>query len=160
MGARAWLVGFATTTMLVFFVAPSALAQTAPREVIVHLNAPPGVTLEREDGDDWTEVCFAPCDMSFVKRKRYRVGGGIRDSEPFGLRETSPGLAVIVVEPRSRGVHAIGDVLIGIGSAMTFVGVLVVAFGAFEAQCSDGAPAAASGNSCGGNQALAPGIGI
>jgi hypothetical protein len=58
----------------------------------------------------------------FSARSHYRVGGGIRDSLPFTLHETSPGLEVIVVDPRSRGVHAFGDVLIGIGSAMTFIG--------------------------------------
>jgi hypothetical protein len=158
MGARPCFVGFATTTLVALFVAPTALAQTAEREVIVHLNAPPGVTLEREDGDDhWTEVCFAPCDLSFSTRAHYRVGGGIRDSKPFTLHETSPGLEVVVVEPRSRGGHAFGDVLIGIGSAITFAGGVLVMLGALAEHCPDGA---GRGNSCGGIELLTPGLAV
>ncbi len=158
MGARTCFVGFATTTLLAFFFAPSALAQTAEREVIVHLNAAPGVTLEREDGDDnWVEVCFAPCDMPFSTGKHYRVGGGIRDSMPFTLHETSPGLEVIVVDPRSRGVHALGDVIIGIGSAMTFAGGFAIVIGAAFEECPDGG---GRDYSCGPNELLAPGIAL
>jgi hypothetical protein len=156
MGARICFVAFATTTMLAFSAAQPALAQTAEREVVVHLKADPGVTLEREDGDDhWTEVCFAPCDLSFSTRAHYRVGGGIRDSKPFTLHETSPGLEVIVVEPRSRGVHAFGDVLIGIGSAMTFIGAFSALFGAwFQASCEGGN----TRDLCSGDELVVPGV--
>jgi hypothetical protein len=157
MGARICFVAFATTTMLAFSAAQPALAQTAEREVVVHLKADPGVTLEREDGDDnWVEVCFAPCDMPFSTRSHYRVGGGIRDSMPFTLHETSPGLEVIVVDPRSRGVHALGDVVIGIGSAITFAGAFAaVVIGSLAAHCPDGA---GRGDSCGGNELMVPGL--
>jgi hypothetical protein len=142
--------------MLAFFVAPSTLAQTAPREVIVHLEASPGVTLEREDGDDnWVEVCFTPCDLSFSTRAHYRVGGGIRDSKPFTLHETSPGLEVIVVDPRSRGVHAFGDVLIGIGSAMTFIGAFSALLGAWIAESCAGSD---TRDLCSGDELVAPGL--
>ncbi len=142
--------------MLAFFVVPPAHAQTSQRELVVHLEADPGVTLEREDGDDhWTEVCFAPCDLSFSTRAHYRVGGGIRDSKPFTLHETSPGLEVVVVEPRSRGAHAFGDVLIGIGSAMTFIGAFSALLGAWVQESCEG------GNTrdlCSGGELVVPGI--
>ena len=98
-----------------------ARAQMPPREVTVHLEARPDVTLERREDNDWVEVCFAPCDLKFPTLGEYRVGGGIRDSDPFRLRQTSPGLSVVAVDPRSRGAHAAGDVLIGVGSALTAV---------------------------------------
>jgi hypothetical protein len=153
MGVRSC---FATTTMLAFSIAPPAFAQAPPRDVIVHLKAAPGVSLEREDGDDnWVEVCFAPCDMPFSARAHYRVGGGIRDSMPFTLHETSPGVEVIVVDPRSRGVHALGDVFIGSGSAMTFGGALSIFIGAVAEYCPEGG---GRGDSCGRNELLAPGL--
>lgn len=142
-------------TAVAFFLTSPARAQTAAREVTVHLKATPDVTLEREEGDDWVEVCFAPCDLPFSSRARYRVGGGIRDSEPFRLRETQPGLEVIVVEPRSRGAHALGDVFIGIGSAMTTVGLLAAGIGgAISSSCSGGT----TRDSCGGGALVAPGL--
>ena len=155
MGARGCFVAVATT-MLAFFIAPPAPAQTAHREVIVHLNATPDVTLEREDDGDWTEVCFAPCDMPFSARKRYRVGGGIRDSDPFWLRQTQPGLAIVDVDSRSRGLHAFGDVLIGVGSALTFGGLLAAGMGAATANCSSGP----TRDSCGAGHLVAPGLGV
>lgn len=154
MGVRAR--GFGVATMFAFLVAPPAWAQAAPREVIVHLRATPDVTLEREDGDDWVEVCFAPCDMPFSTRGHYRVGGGIRDSEPFRLRETSPGLTVVGIEPRSRGAHAFGYVLIGIGSAMTFGGLLIAGIGASVGNCSGGT----TRDLCTGSEFVAPGLGV
>ncbi len=160
MGARRFFGGFATISTLAIFAARPALAQRAPREIVVHLDAAPGVTLEREDGSDtWTEVCFAPCDLAFSAHAHYRVGGGIRDSMPFTLHETSPGLEVIVVDPRSRGLHAFGDVVIGIGSALTFSGLFSIWIGAIAAHCPDGA---GRGDSCGGtdNILLAPGLTI
>lgn len=146
----------AATSMVALFIAPPAPAQTAHREVVVHLNATPDVTLEREDDGDWTEVCVAPCDMPFSARKRYRVGGGIRDSEPFWLRQTQPGLAIVDVESRSRGLHAFGDVLIGIGSGMIFGGLLAAGMGATTSDCSG----ATTRDSCVGGEFIAPGLGV
>jgi hypothetical protein len=155
MGARVGFVAFATITML-GLAASNANAQTAPRELIVHLDAAPGVTLEREDGDDdWTEVCFAPCDLPFVIGPHYRVGGGIRDSMPFTLHETSPGLEVIVVEPRSRGVHAFGDVLIGVGSAMTFIALFTAAIGGLVQESCEGGE---TRDLCSGGQYVVPSL--
>jgi len=158
MGARNHFVGVATIILPMFLAASPALGQTAEREVVVHLEADPGVTLEREDDDDhWTEVCFAPCDLSFSTRAHYRVGGGIRDSKPFTLHETQPGLEVIVVEPRSRGIHALGDVFIGIGSAMTFIGAFSALFGAwFQASCEGGN----TRDLCSGDELVAPGLSV
>ncbi|HEX7667713.1 MAG TPA: hypothetical protein VF407_24465 [Polyangiaceae bacterium] len=114
-----------------------ARAQMPPREVTVHLEARPDVTLERREDNDWVEVCFAPCDLKFPTLGEYRVGGGIRDSDPFRLRQTSPGLSVVAVDPRSRGAHAAGDVLIGVGSALTAVGALSAFLGAASGGCED-----------------------
>jgi hypothetical protein len=158
MGTGCWSIGFATITMLSSFAEAPAFAQTAEHEIVVHLKAAPGVTLEREDGDDdWTEVCFAPCDMPFSARSHYRVGGGIRDSKPFTLHETSPGLEVIVVDPRSRGIHALGDVFIGIGSAFTFAGGFAIVIGAALEECPD---RGGRDYSCGPNELLAPGVAL
>jgi len=132
MGARICFVAFATTTMLAFSAAQPALGQPAEREVVVQLTAAP-----------------------FSTGKHYRVGGGIRDSMPFTLHETSPGLEVIVVEPRSRGVHAFGDVLIGIGSAMTFIGAFSALLGAwFQASCEGGN----TRDLCSGDELVVPGV--
>ncbi len=79
---QAWLAA-------IFLLLPAAARaddRAEENDVLVHLDAPSSVSLERLDGADWVGVCNSPCDHRVVRNHRYRISGkGIHESEPFDL---------------------------------------------------------------------------
>ena len=97
----------------------------------VHIIAPSTVSLEqRIDGDDWLEVCHAPCDVRLRVDAKYRTHGeGIKASEPFSLVSRDGG-ALIEVTPSSDSAHATALGLLVTGAILVPLGVVTVALGA------------------------------
>lgn len=114
-----------------------AEAQVAPdpaskASVLVHVDAPCSVELQREsrsdsdDGDEFHKECTSPCDAAVPAEGRYRIAGsGVRDSPTFALPKGTAG-DTIVVNPASTLAFAGGIVLISVGGAAASFGAMAV----------------------------------
>jgi hypothetical protein len=105
--------------------------------VMVHLDAPTRVTLERRRDGKWEEVCQAPCDVRLPLDGHYRTHGeGFRISRVFEL-EPVGGRVVLHVEPASSDLGA-GVVVLGVGAAVAGTGVLAFVGAIFAYSGRDG----------------------
>jgi hypothetical protein len=122
------------------FSAHIANAQSArspsqdPDRVVVHIESPGSVDLERETGDRrdpfWV-MCTSPCDARVPASGGYRIGGsGTRASRRFEL-STSSGRETLVVSPASSAAFGIGIGLIVIGAAAIVIGGLAFVWAPF-----------------------------
>ncbi len=119
--------------------APSTpLPMVGPR-VRVHVESKKKVELHRKrDGvggtSGWLHACMSPCDVELPVGDTYKVtGSGILSSSEFHLHEDANHTANVVVDPTSIGGMVIGGLLGGAGAWGAYVGLLMVAIGAGQA---------------------------
>jgi hypothetical protein len=127
-----------------------ALAQSAatpsqiPGRVLVHVESPKPVDLERETGDrrdPFYVACTSPCDEWVPTTGTYRIGGGgTRASRRFELL-ASARRDTVVVSPASSTAFGVGIAAIVVGAAALGIGSL----GLLSASLSDD-PNGSSGN--------------
>ena len=113
-------------------------APTADGTVLVHIDAPQAVSLERRQGQsqNWEHVCVSPCDERASVSAEYRVlGTDLNASKPFMLDATK-GKVVLTVRP---GYHQKAEtgfwVLVG-GGAAVVIGTAVILLGTDTAAAS------------------------
>jgi len=107
-----------------------ALAQPAPSlppgYVLVHVDSPDPVNLERETGDDdkpFYVLCTSPCDAGIPATGGYRIAGeGLRDSSRFELA-AKEGRETVSVSPASRFLFGLGIAAIAAGQVSAALGV-------------------------------------
>ena len=120
-GARqlAAMVGLAWVS-----VAGAALGQSAPAHVVVHIESPTPVDLERETDTapfSFYRECTSPCDEAVPVGGDYRIHAvGVPASRVISLPSGSKQVTVMV-RPGSRLAGATGDVLVVTGVAAMFV---------------------------------------
>jgi hypothetical protein len=134
-----------------------------PGRVLVHIESPGSVDLERETGDrrdPFYVTCSSPCDEWVPASGVYRIGGsGTRASRRFELRANS-GRETLVVSPASSAVFDIGIGLMVVGAAAIAIGGLALVWGPFSegSNGSSGPPYLALGAVGGGLVAEGGGI--
>jgi hypothetical protein len=100
----------------------------APRyEVVLHVEAPPGVVVQQDvtNDDGWQTVCEAPCDKALSTAFNYRVtGGGIKSSSDFTLN-SSLTHENLVVDGASTTAFVLGVVAMAGGVVIAYVGLIV-----------------------------------
>ena len=157
-------------------VAPPApttpLPMVGPR-VRVHVESKKKVELHRKrDGvggtSGWVHACMSPCDVELPLGDTYKVtGSGILSSSEFHLHAEPNHTANVVVDPTSIGGMVIGGLLGGAGGWGAYVGLLMVAIGASQADadCSSrlysgyyGSTSTASYNQCQSQRRTGPGL--
>ena len=130
------------TAFMVFLIRARAGAETpASPRVVVHINSPVVVELQRATGDKrepFYVVCTSPCDESLPVDGAYRVSGdAVRPSRRFALPAGSR-RDVMVVEPRSATVFQVGIALIPIGGVTAGIGGWVALASALGGGGGDG----------------------
>lgn len=136
-GRSAFLVAFSIGVGSARF----ALAQSSPPpsqvpgSVLVHIESPEAVDLERETGDrhdPFDVVCTSPCDEWVPATGRYRIAGsGTRGSRRFELLANA-GRETVVVSPASSTAFGIGIAAIVVGAAAIAIGSLGVLANSFS----------------------------
>jgi len=123
------LVATMAVAIFTLGVARSSVAEPSPgRGVVVHLDSPQSVDLERATGDKrnpFYVVCTSPCDEALPADGEYRISG---DSVRFSRRFVLPDGAsrdVIAVRPASSAAFQIGIALISLGGLSLGIGLLV-----------------------------------
>ncbi len=113
----------------------------------VHMEGNEDVVLEQlSGGGNWRQVCGPPCDRPLPLDPLYRITGpGTRPSKPFQLQADNGQRVVLDVHRASSGGFAGGIVLISLGSAATFVGLIVMLVGAAEQDLGAGGGTLATG---------------
>ncbi|MDB4996472.1 MAG: uncharacterized protein JWM74_3904, partial [Myxococcaceae bacterium] len=153
--------------------APSTpLPMVGPR-VRVHVESKKKVELHRKrDGvggtSGWVHACMSPCDVELPLGDTYKAtGSGIISSSEFHLREEPNHTANVVVDPTSIGGMVIGGLLGGAGVWCAYVGLLMVAIGASQADadCNShlysgyyGSTSTTSYNQCQSQRRTGPGL--
>ena len=128
--------------------APAAPAVKRVPAVLVHIESPRKVTLERRPSDEyeWEEVCTSPCDKLVPASDEYHVvGSGMKASPPFQL-EAQPGQRVVLtIDPASKGWFAVGIVGGIVGAIAGLYGLLLVAAGSLTSDISTTTPGTTTG---------------
>jgi hypothetical protein len=106
-----------------------------PGSVLLHIESPEPVDLERETGDrrdPFYVACTSPCDEWVPATGKYRIAGaGTRASRPFELLAKA-GRETVVVSPASSAAFGIGIAAIAVGgvaAAIGGLGLLSASFG-------------------------------
>lgn len=99
--------------------------RTAEVEVMLHVDSPEVVAIEREDTGE--VVCTSPCDRRVPATARYRIGGS-RPSEPFTL-DARDGAAKLTVTPASKRDFWAGVAALGAGGALVAGGIVALSLG-------------------------------
>jgi hypothetical protein len=98
-----------------------------PSSVLVHIESPEPVDLERETGDrrdPFYVACTSPCDERVPATGRYRIAGrNTRASRRFELRANS-GRETVVVSPASSAAFGVGIGVIVVGAVAVAIGTL------------------------------------
>ncbi len=111
-------------------VAPARVARaqqgppTAEPTVVIHLDSPRAVRLERRAPGDasWQTVCSAPCDMMVVASGDFRVAGDdVPAGSPFAVRGAQGERVNVTVHPSSRTVRTTSAVVAAIGGGVAVV---------------------------------------
>lgn len=133
MAAGGWTTAFLVALLIDASSPRFALAQSSapplpvPGRVLVHIQSPEPVDLERGTGDfsdPFYVICTSPCDAWVPATDSYRiVGSGTRASRRFELlgsaeRET------LVVSPSSASAFGIGIAAIVLGAVTASIGTL------------------------------------
>ena len=117
---------------LVTGAAASAHAQVPTNHI--HIDGPPDVVLELDEGDGWRPLCNAPCHVPIPYATGYRLTGpDIQPSRTFAL---PPQAHLTVASTGSRGLHTLGVVLVPLGSA-AIAASLVLFLSTISYLCSD-----------------------
>jgi hypothetical protein len=99
---------------------PSApIVHDDPSVGIVHaiFDADADVSLEKNDGDEWENMCTGRCEVDLPRANVYRIrGGGIRTSMPFGLTGKENDTVVLRTKTHSRAKLGLGITLMTVGS--------------------------------------------
>jgi hypothetical protein len=105
-------------------LAGTAFAQTGPGQVVVHIDSPSPVDLERETDTapfSFYRECTSPCDEAVPVGGDYRIHAvGVPASRVISFSSGSK-QATVRVRPGSRLAGATGDVLVVSGVAAMFV---------------------------------------
>ena len=106
-----------------FDMAADARRDTA---VVVHIDAPEPVELQRRDANDaWQAVCSSPCDRPLAEHALYRVAGeGLRPSSDISLAGHGERIT-LDARPSSSGWFTGGIVLVSVGGASVGTGAFV-----------------------------------
>lgn len=105
----------------------AAAADSATGTVIVHVDSPSPVVLEKRASDkaSWERVCESPCDVKAPVDAQYRITGtDISESKPFML-QTRGDMAMIKVTPGSHGKATAGWIVLGAGGAALIGGLIL-----------------------------------
>jgi hypothetical protein len=81
----------------------------------IHIDGPPDVVLELDEGDGWRPICNAPCHVPIPFAQGYRLNGP--DMQPSRTFALPPQARLTVQSTGSRGLHNLGMVLVPLGSA-------------------------------------------
>ncbi|HZU84241.1 MAG TPA: hypothetical protein VE987_15030 [Polyangiaceae bacterium] len=140
--------------------------EQVPGSVLLHIESPDPVDLQRETGDrrdPFYVACTSPCDEWVPATGRYRIiGGGTRASRRFELLASS-GRETVVVSPASSTGFGVGIAGIAIGAAALGIGVLGLLLSALPSDdpngpTSNGPPTWELGLIAGGLVAAAGGV--
>jgi hypothetical protein len=141
MAAWGWRTAFPVAFLIGVGSPRLALAQSSPSpsqvpgSVLVHIESPQPVDLERETGDrhdPFDVACTSPCDEWVPATGRYRIaGGGTRGSRRFELLANA-GRETVVVSPASSTAFGIGIAAIVVGAAAIAIGSLGVLANSFS----------------------------
>jgi hypothetical protein len=148
-----------------------ARAQSAPApsqvpgSVLVHIESPEPVDLERETGDrrdPFYVACMSPCDEWVPATGKYRIAGsGTRASRRFELLAKG-GRETVVVSPASSAAFGIGIAAMVVGAVAAGIGALALLSASFaddpNGPSGSGPPYLALGVTAGGLVAEAGGI--
>jgi hypothetical protein len=119
--------------------APAAPAVKRVPAILVHIESPRKVALERRPSDEyeWEEVCTSPCDKPVPASDEYHViASGMKASPAFTL-DAQPGQRVVIsVDPASKGWFAVGIIGGIVGAVAGIYGLLFVAFGSATSSIS------------------------
>jgi hypothetical protein len=119
--------------------APSTPSPMIGPRVRVHVESKKKVELHRKrDGaggtSGWVHACMSPCEVELPLGDTYKItGSGILSSSEFRLHEEPNHTANVVVDPTSVGGMVLGGLLGGAGGWGAYVGFLMVAIGASQA---------------------------
>jgi hypothetical protein len=136
-----------------------------PGSVLVHIESPEPVDLERETGDrrdPFYVACTSPCDEWVPATGKYRIAGsGTRASRRFALLANA-GRETVVVSPASSAAFGIGIAAIVVGALAAGIGALSLLSASFaddpNGSSGNGPPYLALGLTAGGLAAEACGI--
>jgi hypothetical protein len=127
-----------TATMLgaaihIALVAAASSAQADPSSLAwVHIEGPRDLRLENYSTaeDEWTTVCFAPCEESLPTFAVYRVSGDhMKSSSDFRLQGAPGEREVITVHDASTARFGAGAVAFGAGGLIALFGLDYAALG-------------------------------
>jgi len=122
---------------------PAAAPAAAPAAttVIVHVDSPESVELQRDAGNKaWATVCASPCDQPIPTGGKYRfAGGGIRPSAPFAVPTSNTGRVYFTVSPSSSGWFVAGIVMLSVGAPVMLVSLVVAALAGLVSAVSSNA---------------------
>ena len=94
--------------------------------VMVHVESPSPVEIQRREGRSWKTVCGSPCDQPLPSGGQYRItGDGTKASREFSLVASRNGRADLTVRPASSGWFVFGIVGASVGGATALVAALV-----------------------------------
>lgn len=110
-----------------------APAAKADGTVMLHINSPKPVELERRQGDvgGWEHVCTSPCDMNVPLFDQYRIAaaGDITESKPFMIDAANKDHVSLGVDPGMKTNSKVGTYVLVAGAATVVTGVIVVIAG-------------------------------
>jgi hypothetical protein len=111
--------------------APAPAAST-DGTVIVHINSPTPVTLQKRSAPSaaWETVCTSPCDQRASVSDQYRVvgEGGATPSKHFHL-DSAKGTATLDVTPGDPKKKTTGLIVVGVAGVLTTAGIITIIAG-------------------------------
>jgi hypothetical protein len=143
-----------TPTPATAAAAPPVVAEGT---VVVHINSPAKVNLERRGAVNapWEFACEAPCDQRLPATDQYRiVGTNLNESDAFYLDAAKGDKLTLEVAPGEKNKQKIG-LWVLIGGAVFFVaGAIVIAAGSSNQFDQDGTLSSSRSNALAGGVTL------
>ena len=101
--------------------------------VMLHINSPEPVELERRQGEvgAWEHVCTSPCDRNVPLFDQYRIApaGDINESKPFLIDAANKDQVTLGVDPGRKTKSTVGTYILVAGVATAVTGVIVAVAG-------------------------------
>jgi len=121
--SRAAALAFALSVV----AAPAVARAGAPDTIVVHVESPRPVLVQRRDDDAWEDMCRSPCDMALPRDAEYRVVAQEgRPSATFRLRGSPDDRVVLRVDPFGGERRTAGGILAVFGGVSMGVGLIAL----------------------------------
>jgi hypothetical protein len=107
---------------------PTVSAHDANDTIVVHVESPTSVLVQRHDGATWEDVCRSPCDQALPRDAEYRVVSSRgRPSATFRLRGGTDDRVVLRVDPYGVDRQVVGGIFAVAGGISIAAGLLAFA---------------------------------